>query len=278
MTTIYNILSEFHLGATPRAVLLIIIGFFLARVVSGSIKKAFSKRLTMQQAMILNRGAFYLILALFIASAIQELGFSIGALLGATGILTVAIGIASQTSMSNVISGIFIIGEKPFEIGDTINVNNLQGEVIGIDFLSVKIRTSENMMVRIPNELLIKSPVTNISYFPIRRTELVLTVNFKADFEQIKKILLKIAEDNAVCLPDPSPSLLLTSINDAALNLQFCAWSKKENCNELKSSLLKEIKTAFTHYGIESPVPLHTWQTNGDPLPIKIISDNLNQG
>lgn len=187
MTTFFSTLTQTHVENMLRAIAVIISGYVIARILSSSLDRGLRKRLTPQQSMLLRRIVFYVVLILFLATAIQELGFQISALLGATGILTVAIGIASQTSLSNIISGIFIIGEKPFQIGDTIKVNELQGEVVSIDFLSVKIRTSENTMVRIPNEVLIKSPVTNISYFPIRRADLLVSVAYKADIEFVKK-------------------------------------------------------------------------------------------
>ncbi len=157
MDKLYTLLAEFHIGTTPRAILLVLLGFFVARGLSKLINNSFNKRLSLHQATLLRRFTFYLILTLFAISAVQELGFHLSALLGATGILTIAVGIASQTSLSNIISGIFIIGEKPFEIGDTIKVNDMQGEVLAIDLLSVRIRTNDNTMVRIPNETLTES-------------------------------------------------------------------------------------------------------------------------
>lgn len=257
-----HLLGELHINPILRAALLIVIGFFVARLVSMSLNKALSRRLTAQQAMLTRRITYYLILLLFVASTIQELGFHISALLGATGILTIAIGIASQTSLSNIISGIFIIGEKPFEIGDTIKVDQIQGEVIAIDFLSAKIRTSENTMVRIPNETLIKSLITNISYFPIRRAEIPIGVSFNSNLEKVERILAGIAEKNIYCLAEPKPSFLVLGFGDSALNLQFSVWSNREHFNDLKNSIQNEIIKKFEEYGIEMPFPSHSIYTH----------------
>lgn len=246
-----------------RAILLLGLGFFVAKIISSSISKAISSRVTAQHSMLLRRIVFYSIFLLFFASAVQELGFHISALLGATGILTVAIGIASQASMSNVVSGVFIIGEKPFQIGDTIKVNDLQGEIISIDFLSVKIRTSENTMVRIPNEVLIKTPVINISYFPVRRIDLIMSVAYKSDLEKVKKLLFDIAKKNQFCLSDPKPSFYILGFADSVINIQFSVWGKKENYYDLKNSFFADIQNYFIAENID---------TNKDPLSIKIIN------
>lgn len=274
-----DVFTEFHIGSTAHAIVLIVIGFIVARLLSVSFNKALKRRLTAQQAMLLRRVTFYVVFLLFLASAIQQLGFHISALLGATGILTVAIGIASQTSMSNIISGIFIIGEKPFEIGDTIKVNEIQGEVIAIDYLSVKLRTSENTMVRVPNETLIKSNVNNLSYFPIRRADLTLSVSYKSDLDFVKKILLEVATKNEYCLAEPKPSFLIASFGDSAINLQFFAWSTNANHQELKNTLQTEIKQAFTKHQIEIPSLTHSLYIGNDtePLPIKIIVENKTE-
>ena len=82
----------------------------------------------------------------------------------AAGLLTVALGFAAQTSASNLISGLFLLGERPFVVGDVIRLaSGITGEVVGIDLLSVKIRTFDNLLVRVPNETLLKSELTNLT-------------------------------------------------------------------------------------------------------------------
>jgi len=102
-----------------------------------------------------------------------------GLLLGAAGILTVAPGFASQTSASNLVSGLFMIAEHPFGVGDTIRLGSIAGEVPSIDLLSVNLRTPDNLYVRIPNETMIKSEITNLTRFPIRRLDLEIGVAYK---------------------------------------------------------------------------------------------------
>jgi len=133
------------------------------------------------------------------------MGFQLSVLLGAAGILSVAIGFASQTSASNLISGLFLIGEGPFAIGDFIRVGTTEGEVLSIDLLSVKLRTPDNLFVRIPNEQLIKSEVVNLTRFAIRRLNLAVGVAYKEDIPRVRHILMQVATDNPLCLNEPAP-------------------------------------------------------------------------
>jgi small-conductance mechanosensitive channel len=274
MIELSEILEKYHIANTAMAVLLIALGIFVARIVSVSFARGLRRRLTEQQAILVKRITFYTVIALFVASAIQQLGFNIGTLLGATGILTIAIGIASQTSISNIISGIFIVGEKPFGIGDTIKINDTEGEVMSVDFLSVKIRTPDNMMVRIPNEMLVKTPIINISYFPKRRVDLEISVANKTNLTELKQILFDTAEKNSICLKDPVPSFAIMNFNASTITIKFSVWAIRENFTEAKNSIQENIKEAFEKSGIEIPFPTHSLHLNerAEPLSIKIVS------
>ena len=178
------------------ALIILIVGWILARLVSTAAAKIIESRSSKQNAMILKRVIFYILAGIVIASALHQIGFNLGVLLGAAGILTVAIGFASQTSASNLISGLFVIAERPFVVGDIIRVEDIIGEVLSVDLLSVKIRTFENLFVRIPNETIIKSKITNLTHFPIRRIDLQIGVAYKEDLQKVKRIIFEIADKN----------------------------------------------------------------------------------
>ncbi len=261
MDTLMHSFVQLHIEAFAKALLLILFGFILARVLSNSLEKLIVKKISPHLTMIVRGTTFYIILLLFIISAVQQLGFKISTLLGATGILTVALGIASQTSMSNLVSGIFIIGEKPFALGDLIKINDIQGEVFSIDFLSVKIRASDNTIIRIPNETLIKSAIINLSYFPMRRIDLVIGVAYKEDIDHVRHVFLRLADANPLSLKDPKPFIAILDFGESAINIQFSIWTAREHYNELKNRIQEQIKMAFEKQGIELPFPARTLYT-----------------
>lgn len=262
MTFNYSFFST-HIVPFIIAIGFILVGIFIARIVSIGFTKTFIRRLTPQQTMLIRRVIFYFILALFVATAFEQLGFQISTLLGAAGILTVAIGIASQTSMSNIVSGLFMIGEKPFEIGDFIKVGELSGEILSIDLLAVRIRTQDNTLLRIPNEMLIKSSLVNLSYFPIRRLDLKLSVPYSEDLNKVKELLLTIANKNPLSFIDPKPQMQILGFGDGKVDLQFSVWTAKNHFQELKNALQLEIKDAFVANQIIFP--------GTSPLSVKIL-------
>ncbi len=257
-----------------RAGLLLLLGFLLASLVSRLAVRGLKSRLSVHHLQLFRRLVYYLLLALFAASALRELGFNLAVLIGAAGVLTVAIGFASQTSVSNLISGLFLIGEKPFAVGDVIQVGGTTGEVLSIDALSVKLRTFDNLFVRIPNESLIKSEVTNMTRFPIRRLDIKLGVAYKEDIDQVRKVLNEVADRNLRCLDDPAPTFIFLGFGDSSLDLQFSVWAKRENFLELRNSIQPEIKKAFDAAGIEIPFPHLSLYTGSEtkPLPLQLSS------
>lgn len=258
----YDAFIEFLTGEKVlhmfRAALLLIAGFVIARLVSRIPPRVMGHHFGAHHVILARRISYYLVLALFVASALTELGFSLGVLLGAAGVLSVAIGFASQTSASNLISGLFLIGERPFGIGDVITVGNTTGEVLSIDLLSVKLRTFENLYVRIPNETLIKSQVTTLTRFPIRRLDLKVGVAHKEDIRHVREVLMRVAEQNPLCLDEPRPAFTFLSFGDSSLDIQFSVWARRETLSDLRNSMQEEIKRAFDEEGIAIPFPQRT--------------------
>ena len=260
-----------------RATIILVVGWLLARLAGRHLPRLFGSHLDAQRAMLVRRLTFHLILVLVVLSVLRELGFDLTVLLGAAGVLTLAIGFASQTSASNLVSGLFLIGERPFAIGEFIRVGETTGEVVSIDLLSVKLRTFDNLMVRVPNESLIKSAITNLSRYPIRRLDVALGVAYKEDVEHVRRVLNDVAAANPLCLEEPPPLFLFLGFGDSGLDLQFSVWAARENFLTLRNTIHEEIKNAFDAEGIEIPFP-HRSLYAGEatrPFPVAIVEPNM---
>jgi small-conductance mechanosensitive channel len=257
-----------------QAVLILLAGLLLGRMLASGTARFFNSRLDPHRSMVLRRAVFYAVLGLAVATALGELGFNLGVLLGAAGVLSVALGFASQTSASNLISGLFLVGERPFGIGDVIRVGTTTGEVLSVDLLSVKLRTFDNLFVRIPNETLIKSEVVNLSKFPIRRVDVMVGVAYKEDIGRVRELLLRIADADPLCLEEPKPLFIVIGFGASSVDLQFSVWARRENFLELKNGIYQEIKRAFDEASIEIPFP-HTTIYAGsatEPIPIRFVN------
>ena len=268
-TLAVDYLTSPQAAAALKAAVKILVGVVLGRLAGTGLVRLFAED-DAQRAMILRRASLYGIAGLFTASALMELGFDLSVLLGAAGILTVAIGFASQTSASNVISGLFLLGERPFAVGDVIRVSGTTGEVLSVDLLSVKLRTFDNLFVRIPNETMIKSEVTNLRRFPIRRVDLQVGVAYKEDLRKVREVLMKVADRNPLCLEEPAPLIIFQGYGDSSINHQFSVWAKTEHFLDLRNSIPVEIKEAFDEHGIEIPFPHRTLYTGSETTPFPV--------
>ncbi len=273
METLWEYLSDERAWSLLRALLLVVFGFVFARIASVLAGRVLGTRLTGSQLLLVRRIAFYLLLAIFITSALRELGFSLATLLGAAGIFSVALGFASQTSASNFVSGLFLMVEKPFGIGDVIKVGNTTGEVLSIVLLSVTLRTFDNLYVRIPNESILKGESTTLTRFPVRRADLLVGIAYKEDINRVRDILMQVADLNPLCLEEPRPLFIFQGFGDSSLNLQFSVWAKRENFLDLKNSIQVEIKQAFDEAGIEIPFPHRSLYTGSvtEPFPVVVV-------
>jgi small-conductance mechanosensitive channel len=268
-----ELLPPGRLWAILRSLAVIVAGLVLARLAAAAVAKGMGPRIGAQNAMIARRFVYWGLFALVFATALHQLGFQLGVLLGAAGVLTVAVGFASQTSASNLISGVFLIAERPFVVGDILRLGDLTGEVLSIDALSVKIRTFDNLYVRVPNEELIRTRIWNLTRFPLRRVDVKVGVAYREDLDHVRRVLFGVADRNPLSLEDPAPLFIFTGFGESSLDLQFSVWGARENFLALKNSIQEEIKRAFDEEGIEIPFPHRTIYAGSvtGPFPVRTV-------
>ncbi|MCX7014711.1 MAG: mechanosensitive ion channel family protein [Candidatus Sumerlaeota bacterium] len=238
-----------------RCFVLLFVGVPAAYALGRWAERLAARRWSAQHGMIVGKAVVYTGLGLVLVSFLRQLQFEISPILGALGIVGVAVGFASQTSFSNIISGIFLIGERSFEINDVVAIGEVTGQVLSIDLMSVKLRTFDNRFVRIPNETIVKSQVTNVSRFPIRRVDINVSVAYKEDIGRVRTILLGVAHRNPLCLEEPEPLVIFSGFGASSIDLLVAAWAAKEDWMNLKNSLGEDILAAFRREGVVIPYP-----------------------
>jgi small-conductance mechanosensitive channel len=253
--TFQKIIDPQTLLIALRVFIVLVAGFVTVKIINFSVGKVTKKRFSKQAAMLIKKGIFYTGAFVILITVLRLLGFKLTALLGAAGIAGIAIGFASQTSISNIISGLFLISEKPFAVNDAIKIGDTMGIVLSIDLLSIKIRTFDNLYIRIPNEKIIKEELTNVTRFPIRRLNIDISVAYKEDLSKVKGLLMEIAKNNPYCLNNPEPLFVIKEFGKHGVELLLGAWFSKTDYLGLKNSIMQEIKERFDDEGVEIPFP-----------------------
>jgi small-conductance mechanosensitive channel len=265
-TTVQALLAPGTLGRAIAAGVVLATGWILARLASAGAHKLVGRRGNAQQALIARRFVLYLILGVTLVAVLRELGVDLSVLLGAAGVLTVALGFAAQTAASNLISGMFLIGERAFVIGDFIEVGANVGYVMSIDLLSVKLRTLDNVSVRVPNEMMLKQEVVNYTRYAIRRVALALTVVTSESLDRVRDTLLAVAAAEPLCLQEPAAQLNVRGFGPAGVDLQLMVWVRSENVQAVSSSLHYAAHDALQRAGVSLATTATTVVTPARPI------------
>jgi small-conductance mechanosensitive channel len=277
MQELHELLREFvasgQVTSALRAAVMLVLGLALAKFAGRFVERQVGRYLNPQRGFLSGRFTYYALVVLTLVSVLRQFGFEFTVLLGAAGVLSVAVGFASQTSASNVISGLFLMVEEPFVVGDLIRIGDTTGEVLSIDLLSVKLRTFDNLFVRVPNESVVRSQVTTLTRFPIRRADLKVGIAYKEDIARVREVLLEVARRNPLCLDEPKPLFVFLGYGDSSLDIQFSVWALRENFLDLKNGIYEEIKLAFDAAGIEIPFPHRSLYTGSvtEPFPVRMV-------
>ncbi|MDX1680813.1 MAG: mechanosensitive ion channel family protein [Akkermansiaceae bacterium] len=256
--------------------IIILFGLPLSSIAGRLVRNFGSTRFTPEVGLIFGRAIRWFLVGVVIATVLAQFGVNLGAALGAAGIVGIAVGFAAQTSLSNVISGFFLLGEKPFRVGDLIEVDGVMGTVDKIGMISASIRTPDNRSVRIPNETLVKSQVANITGNPIRRYDMQVGVAYDEDIEHVMQVLRDVADQNKHCLDEPEPLVLFTGFGDSSINFLFGTWMVCEDYLLVRNSMAIEVQKAFAREGIEIPFP-HRVIAGGKanvPIEVKVTQDD----
>ncbi|MBW8332611.1 MAG: mechanosensitive ion channel family protein [Prolixibacteraceae bacterium] len=255
-----------------RIVFILVVGIGSIQFISHLIKRSLRKQLSRQRMMIISRTVVYTGYVGLVLIVIRELNYDLTALFGAAGVVGIVIGVASQTSIGNIVSGLFLVSEKSFELGDVVRIGDKTGTVYSIDLLSIKIKTYENLLIRIPNQTVISTELVNVTKFPIRRLEFLLGVAYKEDLRKVKTILENVARNNPLCLEEPEPVIIFKEFGTSSISITFGVWFEKANYLAVKNSVFIEIKEAFDREGIEIPFPqvrIHAGEAS-KPITVKL--------
>jgi len=255
--------------------LVLLIGLPLATFAARMVYRVAAVRFSVQAGLMMSRAVRWILFAVVLATVLNQFGVKLGAALGAAGIVGIAVGFAAQTSLSNVISGFFLLGEKPFVLGDLIEVDGVTGLVDNIGMISASLRTLDNRSVRIPNETLVKSKVTNITRNPIRRYDLEIGVAYNEDIDHVMRVLRETAEANEHCLDEPGPLVLFVGFGDSSITVLLGVWMAREDYLVARNTIARDVQQAFAREGIEIPFPHRVLAGGkaGAPIEVRIARE-----
>lgn len=196
-----------------------------------------------------------LIFLFAVTHVLAAFGINLFSLLGAAGVVGIAVGFASQTALSNLISGAFLLSERSLKDGDYVRVNGQEGAVESIRLLSITLKQADGALVRVPCETMIKNPVTNITGVDLRRCDFDIGVDYASDLTQVKQVILRVIDAQPQLAKTPAPSILFSNFGDSSLNLHIGAWCRTEVYHDARYLFATALLEAFRQEGINIPFP-----------------------
>jgi MscS family membrane protein len=187
--------------------------------------------------------------------------YDITAIVAGLGIAGIAVALAAQDTLSNMISGFVIMADRPFRVKDIIELPNGEyGEVSEIGLRSTKILTLDALMIVVPNSKIGDSQIVNYSY-PDKRMRLKIPVGvaYDSDIDFVTDILIRIAKKQSNVLERPVPNVIIESFGESSINLLLYVWidSHKDKVRVI-NSINRNINKMFKKEGVEIPFPIRT--------------------
>lgn len=238
--------------------IIIAIGIVIAKIVAINVRRALAERLPKSENELLAKVIYYIIVIWAVIVALPYLNINLSGLLVAGGIAGLVIGFASQSVVSNLVSGLFLMLERPIKIGDTINVAGVGGTVEDIRILSTIVKTYDGIYTRLPNEKVFTSNITNYVQNPTRRFEYRITIRYQDDADEAIKIARKVIREHPFALKNPGPSVFVDKLGDDGVILTARIWAPAQNWWEVRTDLLWKIVKKYEENGIQIPYPQRT--------------------
>jgi small-conductance mechanosensitive channel len=214
----------------------------------------------------------YVLLLVGFLVLLQTAGIDLTTFNVLAGAIGIGVGFGLQNVVSNFISGLIIMFERPIKIGDRIVVDQVEGEVIEIGARATTVLTNDNIAILVPNSKFITENVVNWQYNDNNvRFRIPVSVAYGSDVEKVEKLLLEVAKENEDVLEDPPPAVRLLEFGDNGLHFELRAWSSSlvHRKGRLTSALNRAIYEKFNEAGIEFPFPQRDLHVRGGVLEVR---------
>lgn len=194
------------------------------------------------------------VLTLGTIQALAAVGINTAALLTSLGVAGLTLGFAAKDALSNLISGVLIFWDRPFVIGDLVEVQGQYGRVDRITLRSTRVVTTDGRMLAVPNSTIVNTVVASYTNFPNLRLDVAVTVSVTEDLDRVREILLGLVRDDPDYLPTPPATVVVTALNDYNVALELRAWIQDEKAHlTLRPRLRERVFKALTAAQVDMP-------------------------
>ncbi|REE25833.1 small conductance mechanosensitive channel [Winogradskyella pacifica] len=249
------------------AILVMVASYFAAKYVSRLVKKVVSNRIeqdSIKNALARVVAVLVVMLGLFIALGVLNLGKALTSLLAGAGVVGLAIGLALQGTIANTFAGLVLSFRKKIQIGNWVETTGFSGEVIDINLKDFTLKEADNNIVIIPNKTILENPMKNYSLTTKMRIFLECGVGYESDLEKVQQLTKEVIANSFDHVKSPDEvEFYYTEFGDSSINYLCRFWIDADSMLEklrAKTKAIIEVKKAYDAEGINIPFPIRTLQ------------------
>ncbi|MCA0979166.1 mechanosensitive ion channel [Qipengyuania flava] len=248
---------QLHMMEIAGAFAVLIIGLLAAKILSSWVERALTRspRFDPTVAQFLSSLVKYALWALVIVTVLTQFGVETTSILAALGGMALAVGLALQGTLSNVASGVMILVQRPFKVGEAISAGSVTGTVQQIGLFTTELKQFDGLFVMVPNSELWNQAIVNFHRHPIRRFELIVGIGYNDSMEQARKELMAMAAADERVLADPEPVAFVASLDDSSVGIGLRVWCTTGDYVAVGWDLTEKVKARFDDVGISIPFP-----------------------
>ena len=249
------------LGAVTLAnllptVVLLLIGVLVVKAILKLAKKSLTKtRLEKAAADLIYSLLKVVLFVLLGLMAASKLGIDVTGVVALASVASLALSLALQDSLSNVIGGFLLLSNHPFRTGDFVEIAGQAGTVQTIDITYTKLTTADNKTISIPNSSVVASQIVNYSTSGIRRVDIDVSASYQAPIETVKAALLAAAKLDAVLDNPAAPFAAVTGYGESAINYTLRVWTTAGEYWNVFFTINENIKAEFDKAGVQMTYP-----------------------
>ena len=239
------------------AIAVLVIGLLVASMLSRAAERALTKsdRFEPTIANFLSNIIKYALWAVVLVTVLSQFGVETTSIIAALGGMALAIGLALQGTQSNVASGVMILVQRPFVVGEGIQTKDFTAAVQRIGLFTTELKQFDGLYVMVPNSELWNQPIINLNRNPIRRFELIVGIGYGDPMSKARETLLALAEADERILDDPAPQAFVASLDDSSVGIGLRVWCATSDYLGLSWDLTEAAKTKFDEVGLTIPFP-----------------------
>ncbi len=244
----------------------LVIGLVLAGWFSRWIGQVLKRRETDPEvALLLTRLTRWGTITLFTVMGLQQAGFEVSAFLAGLGVIGFTIGFAIQDVSKNLVAGVLLLLQQPFDIGDAIEVAGYAGSVLDITLRATELKTWDGRRVYIPNADVYTSPIVNYSRTNMRRVEVAVGVAYDSDLEAVRRVALEAVREVPGVCEEPAPEVAFHTFGASSVDCTVYFWidTTQTDPRAAKDAAVVAIHRRFAQAGIEIPYPVRTVYLQG---------------